>query len=149
MIHETVSHEIDHVPSDVHGAHDADSAFEEAPEDLGVSPTSIEEHKVLWMTCEESKSVPRTKLKEIAKKQRISTKALRSHMENEELDRLDCGGGWFMTHESVDKVTFTEDVCGPYMDAHALERLKQEQTKRKSMFKTVAPVKRPREAHNN
>ena len=35
--------------------------------------------------------------KTIAKKQRPSTTALQTHMENNELDRLDCGGGWFMT----------------------------------------------------
>jgi hypothetical protein len=140
MMHDTTAPDIDHEFSGA--AQDVD---EEAPDASGASPTSIEDHKLVWMTCEESKSVPRTKLKEIAKKQRTSTKALRAHMEDEELDRLDCGGGWFMTHESVEKVTFTEDVCGPYMDAHTLERLKQEQKKRKSMFKTIPPAKRPRE----
>jgi hypothetical protein len=106
---------------------------------------SIDDHKLLWMTCEESKAAPRTQLKEIAKKQRGATKALRTYMEDNELDRLDCGGGWFMTYESVEKVTYTEDVCGPYMDALALERLKQEQKKRKSTFKTIPPAKRPRD----
>jgi hypothetical protein len=109
---------------------------------------SIDDHKMTWITCEESKVAPKTQLKEIGKKQRASTKALRIFMEENELDRLDCGAGWFMTHESVEKVTFSEDVCGSYMDATVLERLKQEQKKRKSSFKTVPPAKKPRVAEN-
>ena len=108
------------------------------------TPKTIDDHKTIWITYEESKVAPRSQLKEIAKKQRPSTKALQTHMEDNELDRLDCGGGWFMTYESVEKVTFNEDVCGPYMEAKALERLKQEQKKRKSTFKTVPPTKKPR-----
>jgi hypothetical protein len=113
--------------------------------DSGVDVTpSIDDHKITWITCEESKLVPKTQLKEIAKKQRASTKALRIFMEENEIERLDCGAGWFLTYESVEKVTFTEDVCGSYMDAGVLERLKQEQKKRKSSFKTIPPAKKSR-----
>jgi hypothetical protein len=115
-------------------------------EQCGEEPTvSISEHKLVWMTCEEAKVAPRTQLKEIAKKQRNATKALKALMEEKELDHLDCGGGWSMTYESVEKVTYNEDVCGPYMDAPTLERLKQEQKKRKTTFKTIPPAKRQRD----
>jgi hypothetical protein len=106
------------------------------------TPLTLTDHKMLWVTCEESKVAPRTQLKEISKKQRPSTKALQKYMEEQEIDRLDCGGGWFMTYESVEKVTFNEDVCGTYMDAVQLERLKTEQKKRKCTFKTIPPAKK-------
>jgi hypothetical protein len=106
---------------------------------------SISEHKIAWMTCEERKAAPKQELKEISKKQRASTKALRVYMEENELDSLDCGGGWSMTHESIEKVgPITADMCESYMDTSSLNRLKEENKKRKSTFKIVPPPKQVR-----
>jgi hypothetical protein len=117
--------------------------------DIDVPCPTIDEHKALWVDCEQSKEGPRKVLKDISKKQRPSTKALQTYMEEASVDRMDCGGGWFMTHESVEKVTYSEDVCGSYMAPADMERLKREQGQQKSSFKIVRPTKRPRDASSS
>ena len=105
---------------------------------------SIEEHKSAWVSCEEEKTIPRQSLKDIGKRQRPSTKAMKEFMEHNDLESLDCGSGWVMTCEEVEKVTFSEDVCSSYMAVGELERLKKEQTKCRAIFKTLPPPKRQR-----
>jgi hypothetical protein len=105
---------------------------------------TIEQHKALWMECEESKMAPRLVLKGIAQKQRPSTKALRAYMEDHELDVIDIGAGWSIQYECGDKVVFNEAVCESYMDSSTMERFKQEQRKRKVTFKTITPAKKAR-----
>jgi hypothetical protein len=105
---------------------------------------SIEDHKAAWVACEEEKDVPRQSLKEIGKRQRPSTKAMKEYMESNGLESLECGSGWTMTCEEVEKVTFSEDVCSSYMATEELDRLKKEQTKCRAVFKTLPPTKRPR-----
>jgi hypothetical protein len=105
---------------------------------------SIEEHKRIWVECEEEKLQPRLVLKHIGKKQRASTKFIREYMEENHIARFECGMGWIQTCEEVEKVTFSEDVCSSYMEAETLERLKKEQTTRRPSFKTLPPPKRQR-----
>ena len=108
------------------------------------SELSIDDYKSLWVDCEEKKMEPRLVLKSIAKEQRAATKALRSYMEENLLTSLDCGQGWHITCEETEKITFSEDICSPYMEPVELARLKREQTKRKSSFKILPPPKKPR-----
>ena len=109
-----------------------------------MSDISIDEHKQKWVECEEQKASPRQKLRKIAKEQKDHTKAIRMFMEANELSKIECGDGWSMTLEEKDQVVFSEDVVVPYMEPSSLERLKREQKKRKSTFKTVRPPKQPR-----
>jgi len=103
---------------------------------------SIEEYKQLWVKCEEQKLEPKTLLKHIGKEQRPATKAIRTFMEENSIASLECGSGWVLTYEDVERVVFSEDVCSPYMDAVELARMKREQTKRSASFKTRPPPKR-------
>jgi hypothetical protein len=112
-------------------------SIEEDSEDTRV--LSIEEYKQQWVACEEKKIEPRQVLKQIGKTQRPATKAIRLFMDEHQLTSLDCGGGWFITCEEVEKVSFSEDICSSYMEPVALERLKKEQVKRRSTFKTLPP----------
>ena len=105
---------------------------------------SIDEYKQLWVECEEKKLEPRLALKLIGKTQGPARKAIRLYMEEHQITNLDCGSGWFMTLEETEKVTFSEDICGPYMEPAELARLKQEQKKRCSRFKILPPPKRQR-----
>tara|TARA_B110000046_G_scaffold132954_1_gene139348 strand:- start:2423 stop:2764 length:342 start_codon:yes stop_codon:yes gene_type:complete len=107
-----------------------------------MSDLSIEEHKQKWVECEEQKSSPRQRLRMISKEQKDHTKAIRAFMEASELSELDCGNGWSIVWQEKENVAFSEDVVVPYMDTASLERLKREQKKRKSVFKTVPPAKR-------
>jgi hypothetical protein len=103
------------------------------------STLSLPEARQLWVDCEERKIAPRLALKEIGKTQRPATKVIRSHMEETQLMNFDCGNGWAVTRDEVEKVTFSEDICTPYMDPQELERLKKEQIKVRSAFKTLPP----------
>lgn len=108
------------------------------------SQPSIDEYKQLWVTCEEQKLEPRLALKQISKTQCPATKAIRAFMEENNITSLECGSGWVLTCEDVERVAYSEDVCRPYMDAGELARMKREQTKRSSSFKTRPPPKRQR-----
>jgi hypothetical protein len=108
------------------------------------SVLSIDDYKQLWVECEEKKNEPRLALKLIGKTQGPARKAIRLHMEENQITNLDCGSGWCMTLEETEKVSFSEDICGPYMEPAQMERLKQEQKKRCSVFKTLAPPKKQR-----
>jgi hypothetical protein len=110
----------------------------------GSSVLSIEDYKQLWVECEENKTEPRLALKLIGKTQGPARKAIRLYMEENQITNLDCGSGWFMTLEETEKVSFSEDICGPYMEPAQMARLKQEQKKRCSVFKTLAPPKKQR-----
>jgi uncharacterized ferredoxin-like protein len=109
---------------------------------VDVHVVTIEEHKQIWVECEEKKIEPRIVLKDIAKTQRSSTKAIREYMKENQITNLDCGNNWFITCEEVQKVSYSEDTCGPYMTAIELERLKREQTICRDSFKTLPPPKR-------
>ena len=106
------------------------------------SVLSIDEYKELWVRCEEDKREPRLALKLIGKTQGPARKAIRLYMEENQIANLDCGSGWCMTLEEKEKVSFSEDICGPYMEPAELARLKQEQKKRCAVFKTLAPTKK-------
>ena len=103
---------------------------------------SIEEHKRNWVDCEEQKIEPRLVLKDIAKTQRSATKAIREYMNENHITNMNCGNDWFITCEEVQKVSYSEDICGPYMTPIELERLKREQTTCRNSFKTLPPPKR-------
>jgi hypothetical protein len=105
---------------------------------------SIEEYKALWIQCEEEKMGPRQAMKQIAKTQRPATKFIREYMVENHLTDFDCGSGWAITCEEVEKVGFSEDICSPYMATDELARLKREQTKQRQTYKTIPPTKRQR-----
>jgi hypothetical protein len=105
---------------------------------------SIDDHKLTWVRCEQEKLEPRLALSRIGKEQGPARKAIRLYMEENQITKFDCGSGWYLTLEETEKVTFSEDVCGPYMQPTELARLKQEQRKRCASFKTVAPPKKQR-----
>jgi uncharacterized ferredoxin-like protein len=103
---------------------------------------TIEEHKQLWVECEEKKIEPRLVLKDIAKTQRPATKAIREYMKENQITNLNCGNDWFITCEEVQKVSYSEDICGPYMTPDELDRLKRDNLNVKNSFKTLPPLKR-------
>jgi uncharacterized ferredoxin-like protein len=103
---------------------------------------SIEEHKQIWVECEEKKIEPRLVLKDIAKTQRSATKAIREYMNENHITNMNCGNDWFITCEEVQKVSYSEDICGPYMTQIELERLKRDNTTLRNAFKTLPPPKR-------
>ena len=116
-----------------------DIAITSSVDDIAIT---IEEHKQLWVECEEKKVEPRLVLKALAKTQRPATKAIREYMKENQITNLNCGNDWFITCEEVQKVSYSEDICGPYMTADELDRLKRDNINVTNSFKTLPPLKR-------
>ena len=113
-----------------------------APDSDAENTPSIEEYMHSWVTYEGQKTEYKDILKTIGKSQMPATKAIRSYMEDNNIVKLDCGSGWFMTCKAAEKVSFGEDVCSQYMQPEELALLKRENTKRKVSYKIVHPKKR-------
>lgn len=100
---------------------------------------NLEEHKMNWVECELKKGPLKDQLKQLNKEQRVSLKILKEYMTSNDIPELDCGDGFSISYEPVEKVHYSEKVCGKYMNEDQLRLLKKENTKRSNRFKVSVP----------
>ena len=97
--------------------------------------TTIDEHKQLWRECQEAVVELQRQVRALRKRQQTSTKALQAHMTDTGLASLDCGGGWTLACDEVERVTYTEEACSPYVTPEDLETIRRSCTRSRKRFR--------------